>query len=269
MLMLKKDKLEVINKVVMLQVEDIYPNPLQPRKVFDEAALKELSESIAENGLLQPITVRKREVGYELISGERRLRACKINGVQRVPAIVVEVSDHSSGMLALVENIQRQDLHFLEEAAAIQKLLVDFDLTQTEVAAKLGKSQSGIANKLRLLQLPETVRIKALEFELNERQTRALLRLKQEELMLKAIAVIAERRYNAEETDTYIDSLLQPKKKQQVKFCLKDIRIFHHTLERALKLVNQSGVKAEYKWNETEDGLYYQIYIPHTKREKQ
>ncbi len=265
MLTLKKDKAEVINKVVMLNVEDIYPNPRQPRKSFSAEALQELSKSIAENGLLQPITVRKREIGYELISGERRLRACKLNQVEKVPAIVVELSDHGSGMMALVENIQREDLHFLEEAAAIQKLLVDFDLTQTEVAQKLGKSQSGIANKLRLLQLPEAVRVKALEFDLNERQTRALLRLKEEALMLKTIDVIDKRKLNSEETDAYIESMLHPSKKQKIKFCIKDIRIFDRTLDKALKLINQSGIKAVSECKETEDGLDYHIHIPKNK----
>ncbi len=265
MLMLKKDKQEVINRVVMLSVTDIYPNPSQPRKSFDESALQELGKSIAENGLLQPITVRKREIGYELVSGERRLRACKLINIEKIPAIIVEVSDNSSAMLALVENIQRQDLHFLEEAAAIQKLLVEFDLTQNEVAKRLGKSQSGIANKIRLLQLSESVRMKALEFELGERQTRALLRLSDEDTMLHAIQVIAKRQYNAEETDAYITSLLQPKKKQQIKFCMKDIRIFHHTLQKAVKLVSQSGLKAVYECEETEDGVDYHIHIPKNK----
>lgn len=266
MLMLKKEKTEVINRVVMLNVEDIYPNPRQPRKEFDEVALEELSRSIAENGLLQPITVRKREIGYELVSGERRLRACKMNHTDKIPAIVVDISDNSSGMLALIENIQRQDLNFLEEAAAIQKLLVDFDMTQSEVAQRLGKSQSGVANKLRLLQLPEAIRIKALEFGLNERQTRALLRLKQQEEMEKAIETIVKRKFNSEETDTYIESLLKPKKKQKIKFCFKDVRIFNRTLERALKVINQSGIQAVSECKETEDGVDYWIHIPTGKR---
>lgn len=262
MLTLKKDKTEVINRVVMLNIADIYPNPMQPRKEFDETALEELSKSIAENGLLQPITVRRREIGYELVSGERRLRACKLSNCERIPAIVVEISDDRSGMLALIENIQRRDLNFLEEASAIRKLMVEFDMTQTEVSQKLGKSQSGIANKIRLLQLPETVQNMALEYGLNERQTRALLRLNGREQMEKAITVIAGRGYNTEEADAYIESLLTPRKNQKVKFCLKDIRIFHHTLEKALRVMNQSGLRAVSERKETEDGVDYWIHIP-------
>lgn len=265
MLMLKKDKTEIINKVVMLNIADIYPNPMQPRREFDPAGLEELSRSIAENGLLQPITVRRRELGYELVSGERRLRACKLCRCERIPAIVVDISDNRSGMFALIENIQRRDLNFLEEAAAIRKLMVEFDMTQVEVSQKLGKSQSCIANKLRLLQLPDAIQNEVLEFGLNERQTRALLRLKSEPEMDKAIKTIASRKYNSEETDAYIDSLLAPKKKQSIKFCFKDIRIFHHTLEKALKVINQSGIKAVSECKETEDGVDYWIHIPAKK----
>ncbi len=266
MLMLKKEKTEVINKVLMLPIEEIYPNPLQPRKEFDEAELLELSQSIAANGLLQPITVRKREFGYELVSGERRLRACRLNQCEKIPAIIVEISDDRSGLLALIENIQRKDLNFLEEAIAIRMLMVEYDMTQAEVSKKLGRSQPCIANKLRLLQLPDAVQQMALEFGLNERQTRALLRLKEQNLMEKAISVIAKKHLNAEETDAYIETLLQPKKKQVVKFCFKDIRIFHRTIEKALKVINQSGIEAVSEYKENEDGVDYWIHIPTKKK---
>ena len=219
MLMLKKEKAEMINRVVLLPVDEIFPNPMQPRKEFSDEALEELRQSIAANGLLQPVTVRKREIGYELISGERRLRACKLNGNSKIPAIVVEVADHTGGLLALIENIQRKDLNFLEEAVAIRRMMVEYDMTQVEISQKLGKSQPCIANKIRLLQLPEAVLQKVTEYGLNERQTRALLRLKTQESMEKAVEVISKRGYNSEETDRYIESLLTPKKKQNIKFC--------------------------------------------------
>lgn len=265
MLMLKKEKSEVINKVVLLQTDEIYPNPKQPRKEFAEEALEELRQSIAANGLLQPITVRKREVGYELISGERRLRACRLNGTEKIPAIIVDVADHTSGVLALIENIQRKDLNFLEEATAIRMLMVEYDMTQAEISHKLGKSQPCIANKMRLLQLPLTVQEKAVSSGLTERQTRALLRLKDEAQMIKAIDVIVKRGLNSEETDQYITELLTPKKKQKVKFCLKDLRVFYRTVEKALKLINQSGIPAVSELKETEEGFDYWIHIPVAK----
>ena len=265
MLMLKKEKAEVINRVVLLPVDEVYPNPMQPRKEFSDEALEELRQSIAANGLLQPITVRKREIGYELISGERRLRACKLNGNSKVPAIVVEVTDHAGGLLALIENIQRKDLSFLEEAIAIRQLMVEYDMTQVEISQKLGKSQPCIANKIRLLQLPAAVLQKVKDYELNERQTRALLRLQTQQQMEKAVEVIANRKYNSEETDRYIESLLSPKKKQNIKFCFKDVRIFHRTVERALKVINQSGIKAVSQMKESEDGVDYFIHIPISK----
>jgi ParB family chromosome partitioning protein len=265
MLMLKKEKNEVINRVVMLNVQDIHPNPLQPRRNFDIESLEELRQSIAANGLLQPITVRKVESGYELISGERRLRACKQNHNERVPAIIVNISDDQSGMLALVENIQRRDLNFLEEAAAIKQLMRQFGLSQTEVSQKIGKSQPCVANKLRLLQLPESVQSRVLENHLTERQARALLRLSKKEEMEKAVEVIVKRKLNSEATDAYIESLLTLKKKQNIKFCLKDIRVFHHTLEKALKLMQQSGIQAVSECKETEAGYDYWIHIPAKK----
>lgn len=265
MLTLKKDKNEVINRVVMLNIEEIAPNPLQPRRNFDEEGLDELCRSISANGLLQPITVRKTAVGYELVSGERRLRACKKNHCSRIPAIIVELSDDRSGMLALVENIQRKDLNFLEEAAAIRQLMDIYGLSQTEVSGRLGKSQPCIANKLRLLQLPASVLAKVLDAKLTERQTRALLRLQEEKQMLQTIEVIQKKSLNSEATDAYIDTLLHPKKKRTIKFCFKDIRIFNRTLDKAIKVINESGIKAVSKSTETEDGIDYYIHIPKKK----
>ncbi len=266
-MMLKKEKNEVINRVVMLNIADIHPNPLQPRKSFDDASLEELRQSIASNGLLQPVTVRRVPDGYELVSGERRLRACKLNRCKQIPSIIVDIADDRSGVLALIENIQRRDLNFLEEAAAIRQLMTKFGLSQSEVSQKIGKSQPCIANKMRLLQLPEAVRVKALEFGLNERQTRALLRLSKQETMERAIEVIAKRKLNAEATDAYIESLLTVKKSQNVKFCFKDIRLFNRTIEKALKLINQSGIHAVSECKESPEGVDYWIHIPARKAE--
>ncbi len=157
-------------KVMEIPIENIVPNPYQPRKVFSQAALEELSNSIKVYGILQPITVRQKDDKYELIAGERRFRAAKLANLQAVPAIINNMSDESSAVLALLENLQREDLNFIEEAMGYENLIKEHEFTQQQLAEKLGKNQSTIANKLRILRLPNSVKIKLVENNLTERQ---------------------------------------------------------------------------------------------------
>ena len=181
------------HRVLYLPVSGIRTNPNQPRHRFDEAALRELAESIRQYGILQPLTVRRMSGGYELIAGERRLRAAKIAGLREVPCLLARAEEENSSVLALIENIQRRDLHYFEEAAAIAKLIAQYGLSQEQAADKLGKSQSAVANKLRLLRLSGECVALLREHDLSERHARALLRLTDEEMRLAALKTIIER----------------------------------------------------------------------------
>lgn len=255
------------DNILQIPVDKILPNPFQPRKSFDSSALEEMSQSIRHYGVLQPITVRKvSPTLYELIAGERRLRAAKHAGLTKIPAIVVEMSDSDSAAVALVENLQRQDLSFMEEAEAYSALIAIHGYTQDQIAAKLGKNQSTIANKLRLLRLPESVKIVITEKELTERHARALLRIPDEEKQLLALKKICDNSYNVSETDAYVDKLLQTKEPapQPPKRTgmMKDVRIFMNTINRAVSVMVESGINAESTRNEFDDYYEYVIRIP-------
>ena len=183
-------------RVLRLRTSEIRPNPRQPRRMFDEGALRELAASIRRHGILQPLTVRRRNGVWELVAGERRLRAARLAGLETVPCIEAEVDDRESALLALVENLQRQDLHYFEEAAAIAAYLRQSGSTQEEAAAQLGRSPSAVANKLRLLRLSQPCQALLLEKGLTERHARALLRLEDDEERLAAAKVIASRHLN-------------------------------------------------------------------------
>ena len=204
-------------RVVFLPARSIQPNPSQPRKVFDPDALDELSESIRQHGILQPLSVRRRGNTYELIAGERRLRAAQLAGVTDIPCIIMSMDDRESGMAAMVENLQRQDLDFIEEAMGISRLLKDWDMSQEQVARLLGKSQSAVANKLRLLKHSDAVLAALREAGLTERHARALLKLRSEEEKLSAIAEIARQGMSVARTEKYIESLLTVKEEKTVK----------------------------------------------------
>lgn len=255
------------DNIAQIGVDKIMPNPFQPRKSFDSNALEEMSQSILHYGVLQPITVRKvSPTLYELIAGERRLRAAKHAGLETIPAIVVELSDSDSAAVALVENLQREDLSFMEEAEAYSALIAIHGYTQENIAVKLGKSQSAIANKLRLLRLPESVKIVIGQQHLTERHARALLRIPDEERQLLALKKICDNSYNVSETDAYVDKLLQtkdetahPPKRTGI---MKDIRIFMNTINRAVSVMVESGIKAESSQTEFDDYYEYVIKIP-------
>ncbi len=264
--------------ILSLRVEDISPNPVQPRKRFDDEGLRELSESIRSYGILNPLTVRLRSGKYELVAGERRLRAAKLAGLQEVPCILVDVDMQDAGLLALVENLQRKDLDFLEEAEGLQRLIRMFGLSQEEAAKRIGKSQSAVANKLRLLKLPGDVLDALRQNGLTERHGRALLRLPDPVSQRAALAVILENDMTVAAADAYIDALLSPgaeeeppvpeKKERRRTFVLKDVRIFLNTLTRGVDLMKQGGIGADMRREETEDSLILTVTIPKARREE-
>ena len=240
-------------QVRWLPVEQIAPNPHQPRREFAPGPLAELAESIRRHGIIQPLSVRRRDDGWELIAGERRLRAAKLAGLQTVPCLEMQVDEQDSAILALIENIQRRDLHYLEEAAAL-----------------LGRSPSALANKLRLLRLsPDCCRL-LTEHDLTERHARALLRLEDEEERLNALHHIIRQHLNVAQTEQYIDKRLSqlqttPPSGRRV-FLLKDVRLFLNSLDRGLRLVREAGIGAESRREDTEDAILLTIRIPKNRR---
>ena len=253
-------------RVVFLPIGSVRPNPSQPRKVFDQQGLQELASSIVQYGILQPLSVRRREGGYELVAGERRLRAARMAGLTEVPCILLSVDEEQSGMLALVENLQRRDLDFIEEAEGLARLMRLYGLSQEQAAIRVGKSQSAVANKLRLLRHPPHVLAAIRQYGLSERHARALLKLP-EEVRLDAIDVIVQRQLNVARTEQYIDQLLsQPKQPEPRRglgrFVLRDVILFLNTVEHNLDLIKNAGIRAAKTQEETDDEIVLTIRIP-------
>ena len=261
--------------IVYLSTEDIVPNPVQPRKLFDDEGLEELSRSIKDYGILNPLSVRLRGSRYELVAGERRLRAARLAGLKEVPCILLDVNMEDASLIALVENLQRRDLDFIEEANGINQLIRMFGMSQEEAARRIGKSQSAVANKLRLLRLPQDVLEGLRQNGLTERHGRALLRLPDRESQRAALLYIIDNGLTVAATDAYIDALLQtpeapeepeaPKAEGRRTFVLKDVRVFLNTLSRSIDLMKQGGIDAGVQRQETEDSLILTISIPKTK----
>lgn len=252
-----------------IPIKSILPNPHQPRREFDKASLQDLAISIMEYGLMQPITVRQTgPFDYELIAGERRLTACKNLGMAYIPAIVMTASPTDSAILALVENIQRENLNYLEEAEAFRNLICEHGLTQEELADKLGKSQSTVANKMRILKLSPKVREILIAHSLTERHARALLRLPEEKQRLRAAKLVAERGLNVAKTEELVDRLLKapevavarPKPTEGRIF--RDVRVFHNTIRQAVEMMRKSGVEATAAKTENDTCIEYTIVIP-------
>ena len=262
--LLRRKGLFESNKVVFLPIAAISPNPGQPRRHFSRAGLEELAASIGEHGVLQPLSVRRVPGGYELISGERRLRASRMAGLEEVPCILVSVDGQESSLLALVENLQRRDLDFVEEALALSRLIQTYHLSQEEAAKKLGKSQSAIANKLRLLKLPPEVLALLREKGFTERHARALLRLESPEQQAAAARAVVEGGLTVAKTEEYVEQLLHPAPPARRKptIVLKDVRLFLNTVSRGLSLMKQAGVKANCLRQETVDTIQLTITIP-------
>ena len=253
-------------QVLWLPVEAIAPNPAQPRRDFDPVPLSELADSIRRHGILQPLSVRRTEAGWELVAGERRLRAAKLAGLSSVPCLRVEAEADESALLALIENIQRRDLHYLEEAAAIAAYLRRSGATQEEAAARLGRSPSALANKLRLLRLsPECCRL-LVENGLTERHARALLRLEDEEERLAAARYMAEHHLNVAQAEQYIERRLTaiqstPPQRRST-YIIKDVRLFLNSVDRGLQLIRQAGVDAVTDRQDTDEAIFLTIRIP-------
>lgn len=189
------------NEIVRINIDKVIPNIYQPRKYFNEEAIEELSQSIKQHGIIQPLTVRKRGEVYELVAGERRLRAAKLANLETVPCNIVDITDSESAEIALLENLQREDLNYIEEAEAYYNLINDHNFTQDELAKRMGKKQSTIANKLRLLKLSSEVREICLENKLTERHARALLTIPREDLQLKIVQKIIKDGLNVKKTE--------------------------------------------------------------------
>ena len=247
-------------RVVFLPAKSIRPNPAQPRKIFREEALDELADSIRQHGILQPLSVRRQGIGYELISGERRLRAAQLAGITDVPCIIMNMDARESGFAALVENLQRQDLDFIEEALGIRRLLQEHAMSQEQVARLLGKSQSAVANKLRLLRHSDTVLAALRETGLTERHARALLKLRTEEETLSAIARIAKESMSVARAEKYIESLLEEKEAENAPKA--NVGAFLNNLTQNLQKIQLSGIAAVSERRETENQIVLTITIP-------
>ena len=246
-------------RVMFLPARAIRPNPSQPRKVFREEALVELADSIRQHGILQPLSVRRVGAGYELIAGERRLRAAQLAGLTDIPCIVMNMDDRESGMAALVENLQRQDLDFVEEARGISDLMSRWAMSQEQAARLLGKSQSAVANKLRLLRHSPQVLQALREGSLTERHGRALLKLPTEEGKLAAITVIVRQGMSVARTEKYIQQLLSQTDDTPQKI---NVGAFLNNLNQSLARIQQSGISAVSERRETEDQIVLTITIP-------
>lgn len=258
--------------VVQLDVAQVVPNEYQPRTLFDDEKIKELAQTLQTHGMIQPIVVRKKdEETYEVIAGERRLRAAKSLGWEKISAIIRNLSDTETASIALIENIQREELSVIEEAKAYEQLLAMHELTQEALAQRLGKSQSTVANRIRLLSLPERVQEALMERVITERHARALMKLKEEALILVYFDQVIENELNVRETEELVNAHFEteeeekPKKRRKAKFVSKDIRIATNTIKQSLKMIKDTGIDVESEEEELDD--YYQITI-RVKKEK-
>ena len=266
---------EVSNEVVQIEVDKISPNQYQPRSIFDEEKINELAQTIHTHGMIQPIVIRKieEEERYELIAGERRWRAVQSLEWETIPAIVKNMTDTETASVALIENLQREELTVIEEAIAYEQLLSQHGLTQEALAQRLGKSQSTIANKLRLLKLPSVVQQAILNKEITEGHARALISLKDESLQEEVLGLVIENHLNVKQTEEQIDALLhpedpseeKPKQKPKMKGVSRDLRIALNTIRQSLSMVSDSGLNVESEESEEEDHYKITIKIPKNK----
>ena len=262
------------DEIKELDLNLIVPNPYQPRRIFDKRQLEDLAQSIQQYGVLQPIIVRKIGTNYEIVAGERRYRASQILNLQTIPAIVKNLSDNEIAEMALIENLQREDLNFFEEAEGYAKLITDFAITQEEIAKKIGKSQSTVANKLRLLNLSPEVRKEISVDVITERHARALLKLDNKELQLEALRIIYEKNLNVRQTGQLVESMLiqnetvkKEKIKRKVTRIVKDMRIFLNTIRGAVQTIQDAGLNANITEKESDDYLEVIIRLPKNKDE--
>ena len=259
-------------KILNLPIDKLRPNPHQPRKTFTREELNGLAQSILANGLLQPVSVRRAPGGYyEIIAGERRWRACIQAGMKQIPCLVQECTDAESAVLAILENLQRQDLQVFEEAEGIRRLMEDWGVTQEQAARRLGKSQSAIANKLRLLRLTPEERSIIIENAMTERHARALIRVPEDSERKRLLSIAAEKGLNVRQTEEMVQSYLeghQEKKRPNRTFIAKDIRIFVNTIEHAVATMKSAGILAQTERREEGDYFEYIVRIPKTEASK-
>jgi len=250
----KPERKDEVKNISYISIDNIRPNPYQPRKQFNKAALEELCESIKQYGVIQPISVRKMPNNhYELVAGERRLKSAEMAGLKEIPAIIINVDDNDSAVMALIENLQREDLSYMEEAEGYNNLITEHSFTQEELARKIGKSQSTIANKIRLLKLSPLVKKILADNNLTERHARSLLKLYDEQLQLRVLKLVVERGLNVKKTEDLVERAIEKysnegKKKATEKRFVKsiiDIRIFVNTIKQAIDLMKKSGVNAK------------------------
>lgn len=277
MQLLKKRGLYESQKIVFIPVDEIKPNPMQPRRYFDQESMRELADSISQFGIIQPLNVRRKGKTYELVAGERRLRAARLAGLVSVPCVVIDIDMEESSLIALVENLQRRDLDYIDEAEGLSMLIKTYGISQEETARRLSKSQSAIANKLRLLKLSPEILYALRESGLSERHARALLRLKTNEERISCLNYIIENKLNVAKSEEYIDSCLTSKvstqdsaPKQHIRkgthVVIKDVRIFLNTVTRGLDMMKQSGINAQYGKDETDTDIVVTIKIPKNNR---
>lgn len=261
------NKIDSSEEVIQLNVEQVVPNEYQPRTLFDDEKIQELAQTLQTHGMIQPIVVRRKDEDlYEVIAGERRLRAAKLLGWEKISAIIRELNDTETASIALIENIQREELSVIEEAKAYKQLIKMHELTQEALAQRLGKSQSTVANRIRLLTLPDLVQEALMEKALTERHARALMRLKESEIIETYFHKVIENDLNVRETEEMVKSYLagdnnaKPKKRRRkAQIISKDVRIATNTIKQSLKMIKDTGIEVESEEEEMED--YYQITI--------
>ena len=262
---LQKKGLFDSGRVLFLPIDAIRTNPDQPRRIFAQPALEELAGSIRELGILQPLTVRRRDGQWELVAGERRLRAARLAGLEEVPCLSVQTDSQSSSLLSLVENLQRRDLDFWEEAEALRQLIDTYHISQEEAARRIGKSQSAVANKLRLLRLPRQALAVLRAGGASERHARALLRLTTAEQQLTAARQTVEQELTVAQTEALVSALLagQPAPaRRKPRYIVRDVRLFLNTITRSIDIMRSAGVAAQCSRQDTEEAITLTIQIP-------
>lgn len=265
---MKQQRVKSTAEIYNIPQAMIVPNPNQPRKRFDYDELENLAQSIRENGILQPITVRKREdKKYELVSGERRLRAARLVGMVKIPSIVINIDDKNSAMFSIIENLQRQSLNFFEEAEAIEKLVGEYAMSREEVAQKLGLAPSTVSNKLRILRLPEEMRFELARSGLTERHARALLMLEDDNQRARALSIIVDRHLNVAESERMINQMINRNNRSRNPLRgIRDVRLFINTLNHAVDTIRRAGVEADAARSETEEYIEYVVRIPKSEQ---
>jgi len=255
--------MEKINDIVMLEIDRIVPNPYQPRQIFDDQSLTDLASSIKQYGILQPITVRKNGEVFELIMGERRFRAAQLVQLKSIPSIVLEVGDKDSAVVALIENLQRVDLTFIEEAESYRKLIELHGLTQNELSIRIGKSQSTISNKMRILRLDDHILDVFKQSKLTERHARSILRLGDVSLQEKVLNKVIAQNLNVKETEKLVETRLTKFKKTHQKSTFKvNYRIYQNTIKKAFKMVKDLSINSTMDTQESDDMIEITIRIP-------